>query len=73
MLEQTKANARNRAREQAQRQADTLREELGRMAFEMAEGYFPEEAQSRRRKTGVRAIAVGFALGLLVGLAIGRR
>lgn len=73
MLEGAKSETRDRAREQAQRQVDVLRDEVGRMAFEMAEQYFPEEAKSRRRKSGAKVFAVGFAVGLLVGLAVGRR
>lgn len=73
MLRRTKTAGSDRAREQAQRQADALREEFGRIAFEMAEDYFPEEAKARRRKAGTKVFGVGLLIGLLVGLIAGRQ
>ena len=63
MLETAQSQATVHAQETA-REAKT---EVGRLAFDLLEEYFPEQAQQRRRQDQAAPFVVGFALGVLVG------
>jgi hypothetical protein len=65
-LSETRSRAKARARQEAQRQADVAKEELGRMAFDALEEYFPEQAKSRRRSDRMRILVAGIAIGILL-------
>lgn len=64
MLDEVRAQARQRATTEAERQADELRAQLGTRAWETLEEYFPEEARARRRRQQIRALVAGAAIGL---------
>ena len=64
MLEHARDRARERATIEAERQADVLRDELGELAWDTLEAYFPEQAKARRRRQRLQALAAGVAIGL---------
>lgn len=66
MLEPAKEQAKERAQVTAQQTAEDARTELGRLAFEVLEAYFPEEAKSRRRENSLAMLAVGVLIGFLL-------
>lgn len=72
-LEKTRSRAKERAQRAAQKTAGDAREELGRLAFDALEDYFPEEAKERRQGNRFQFIAAGFALGFLVRHVLSRR
>lgn len=55
---------------EADRQAGVLREELGHLAWDTLEEYFPEQAKARRRRHRLRMLAVGVVLGLAARAAV---
>ena len=70
VLETAQVRARERAQQAAQQTADGAKEEFGRRAFDTLEEYFPEQAERRRQNQTTMflvGLAVGFALGVLVG------
>ena len=69
----TGTQARRRARSSAERQAEEAKRRLGRVALDMAEEYFPEEAQSRRRRSVQRAFLLGVAVGIFIAALVGGR
>ena len=60
-------------KDQAERQADTARKELGEVAVDVTDRYFPEAASHRRRRHVAAGAAIGGAIGFLVGYLLGRR
>lgn len=62
-----------RARRVAGRTADEAKEEVGRIALDKVEEYFPEQAKKRRRRRYARLFFAGFTIGFLARHAIGRR
>ena len=50
-------------RQEFERRTDETRLELGDRVFDLAEEYFPETADRRRRQT----LSVGFVVGLAIG------
>lgn len=73
MLEQAKARARESAQREARQQADLLKDEVGRMAFDVLEEYYPEEAKSRRRRQRLQTLIVGVGLGILLRHLLGTK
>lgn len=49
------------------------RNELGRVAADAVEEYFPQEAKARRRRSAWRAFLVGLALGVVGRYALRRQ
>jgi len=72
MLEQSQTDARERAQQAAQETASEARSELGRRAFDTLEEYFPDEAEQRQEDSRAQLIAVGFAIGFVLGILVGR-
>ena len=72
MLETQQAQARERAQIAAQQTANEAKEEFGRMAFEILEEYFPEQARGRRREDRLMALAAGIAVGFVLRHLVGR-
>lgn len=72
-LEATRERAKRRAQHTAQRTAEEAKEELGRLAFETLETYFPEQAEARQRQSRWQVLLVGVALGFLLRHVMGRR
>lgn len=70
MLDEARAQARERATTEAERQAEALRTQMGERAWDALEAYFPEEAKARRRRQRLRALIAGVALGLGVRAAV---
>lgn len=66
MLDDAREQARERAVIEAERKANTLRDEFGELAWDTMEEYFPEQAKARRRQQRVRALAIGLVVGLAV-------
>lgn len=69
----TGMEARRRARSRAERRAEEARSQLGRVALDMAEEYFPEETKSRRRRSVQRAFLLGVAVGIFIAALVGGR
>ena len=63
---------RARARVEADRRGEMLRQELGDRLFDFLEENFPEEYAARRRRDAATAFAAGVAVGL-VGRELLRR
>lgn len=72
-LEKTRSRAKERAQRAAQRTAGDAREELGRLAFDALEEYFPEEAKERRQQNRAQLVAAGVVLGFLLRHFLARR
>ncbi|AGN02757.1 hypothetical protein L593_14090 [Salinarchaeum sp. Harcht-Bsk1] len=72
MLEQSQTEARERAQQAAQETATEARTQLGRRAFDALEEYFPEEAEQRQQNNRGQLLAVGFAIGFVLGILVGR-
>lgn len=72
-LQATRERAKRRARVTAQLKADEAREELGRLAFDTLEDYFPEQARARRRQNRLQLIVVGVVVGFLVRHLLSQR
>lgn len=70
MLDEARERARERAATEADRQTSALKDELGTIAWDTVEEYFPEQAKARRREQRLRALAVGVAIGLGVRAAV---
>ena len=58
--------AKRRAKEEARRQRENAKAEIGEWAFDTLESYFPEQAAARRRQTGAMTFVVGVAVGVLL-------
>lgn len=69
----TGTEARERARFAAERRAEAAKRRIGEMALNTVEGYFPEEARSRRRRTAQRAFLLGVGVGILIATLLGGR
>ena len=72
MLETTQQRARERAQRAAQQTADGAKEEFGRRAFDTLEEYVPEQAAERRRGNQTTMFVVGLAVGFALGVLVGR-
>lgn len=67
------SEAKERARTVARRTAEEAKEEVGRIALDTVEEYFPEQAKKRRRRRYARLLVVGFGIGFLARHLLGRR
>lgn len=65
-LQATKERTKRRAQTTAQLKADEAKEELGRLAFDTLEEYFPEQAKAKRQQNRLQLIMVGVAVGFLI-------
>lgn len=63
MVEVKKDQLRETLKHEAERQADTARQEVGEIVVDATGRYFPEAVRVRRR----RDIASGFLVGVIVG------
>ncbi|WP_135305001.1 hypothetical protein [Haloarcula amylovorans] len=64
--------AKRRAQDSKAQQTESLKTELGRVVFDLAEEKFPEEAQQRKRQSAATAFGVGLAVGFLARHVLGR-
>ena len=69
----TGTEATERARSAAERRTEAAKRRIGRMALDAVEGYFPEEARSRRRRSAKRAFLLGVGVGILIATLLGGR
>ena len=60
------------ATEEAKKQANGARDELGRIVLKATEEYFPEHTQAKRREQLAQGAAVGFAIGFVLGYLLSR-
>lgn len=61
-----------RAKEEAARQVDNVKQDFGTRVVDATEEYFPEETKERRRRDTVRGFLVGVGIGFLLRYAFGR-
>lgn len=66
MMRDARRQFRELAKEQAGKQAESAKHEVGEIVIDATGEYFPEEMKARRR----RDMARGFAFGLGVGVAL---
>lgn len=66
-------NPREKAARLARSRADEARHEVGEAFVGAAREYFPEEYAAQQRENVLKSGAAGATLGLIVGLALGRR
>ncbi|MHC3438499.1 hypothetical protein ACYJ1Y_10450 [Natrialbaceae archaeon A-gly3] len=66
MMEDTRSKFAETAREQAERQTESAKQELGRTVLDAADEYFPEEVRRRRRRDMARGFLVGLAVGVIL-------
>lgn len=72
MLETTQQQAKEQARRAAEATAEQTKAEVGRRAFDTLEEYFPEEAKHRYRERQTAMLVIGFGLGFIFGILLGR-
>ena len=72
VLETAQVRAKERAQQAAQQTADGAKDEIGRRAFDTLEEYFPEQAAERRRQNQTAVFLVGLAVGFALGVLVGR-
>lgn len=64
VVEETRDRFTEAVKTEAERRAETTRQEFGEVVIELTDEYFPEAVQRRRR----RDIVSGFALGFVAGI-----
>lgn len=69
---EVRSQAKEQARKSAQKQADMAKEQLGDMAFEALEQYFPEKAKSRRRQSSGKTLLLGIVIGVILYALLSR-
>lgn len=71
-VDQTKSTAKRQARDRAERQVETAKEELGPAVLNLVESYFPDQARERRQRIALRSFVAGGAVGVVLRHALGR-
>lgn len=72
MPEDMATQVKERAKEEASRQVDNVKQDVGPRVVDATEEYFPEETKERRRRDTVRGFLVGVGIGYLLRYALGR-
>lgn len=67
-----RAETGERAKRVVQEKTEGAKEEVGRIAFDVLEDRFPEEAKSRQRQNSLMPMLIGVAIGFLLGTLLGR-
>lgn len=72
MTDDIVTQVKDRAKEEASRQVDNVKQDVGPRVVDATEEYFPEETKERRRRDMVRGFLVGVGVGFLLRYALGR-
>lgn len=60
------------AKEEAGKQAESAKHEMGEIIIDATGEYFPREMKARRRRDMARGFAAGFGIGIALHYAISR-
>lgn len=72
MLERTRDRLREMAKEEAEKQAETAKHEVGEIVIDATDQYFPDEVKARRRRDIARGFLVGVGTGVALHYALSR-
>lgn len=64
MREEVRRRLRELVKEEAEKQAESAKHEVGELVIDATGEYFPEKVQARRRRDIARGFAIGFGAGV---------